>query len=209
MFTALKNKLIYNFLSTGIVQGIITLLQLLVIPYTIKKIGIDGFGVVAVAQVVMLYLSGFTDYGFNQTATRNVSVYRSDRTSPFQDFFQDSFCQVDSLSFRFYFPAHLNMVCSGVSCSYSSIPGSFCFRGRPVQFGNLVFPGVRKNAIIALLTLLGRIIFVVLVFAFLKKKEQDFLFLFFLGAGTLVAGIISIFSACRLLKLEFIRPSLV
>jgi O-antigen/teichoic acid export membrane protein len=28
---------------------------IVVIPYTIKKIGIEGFGVVAVAQVVILY----------------------------------------------------------------------------------------------------------------------------------------------------------
>jgi hypothetical protein len=75
-----KNKLAHNFFFLGFVQIINVLLQLLVIPYVIKIIGIDGFGVVAVAQVVMLFLSAFTDYGFNQTATKDVSLNRADKT---------------------------------------------------------------------------------------------------------------------------------
>src|SRR5262245_26812123 len=73
-----KNILAYNFFSLGIVQIINVLLQLLVIRYVIKIIGVDGFGVVAVAQVVMFFLAAIPEYGFNQIATKEISINRSD-----------------------------------------------------------------------------------------------------------------------------------
>ena len=207
MFNSKKDKLIYNFLSTGIVQGIITLLQLLVIPYTIKKIGIEGFGVVAVAQVVILYLSGFTDYGFNQTATRDVSLYRSDRVVLSRIFFKVLFTKLVLCFFAFIFLLIL-IWCVPVFRAHTLLYLlAFVFVIGQSSLVTWFFQGLEKMQFIALLTLLGRIVFVVLVFVFLKNREQDFLFLFFLGSGTLVAGAISIFSACRMLKLEFIMPS--
>src|SRR5689334_18900074 len=73
-----KSRLAHNFFSLGTVQVINSSLQLLVIPHVIKVIGADGFGIIAVAQVIMFFLSTFVDYGFNQTATRQVSIYRND-----------------------------------------------------------------------------------------------------------------------------------
>src|SRR5205085_9780796 len=89
-----KNKLVYNFFSLGIVQAITSLLQLIVIPYVISKIGVDGFGVVAVAQVVMFYLSAVTEYGFNQTATREISIQRNDRLFVSKLFFKVIFSKL-------------------------------------------------------------------------------------------------------------------
>ena len=98
-----KNKLIYNFFSLGIVQAIIALLQLVVIPHVIKKIGADGFGVIAVAQVVMFYLSAVTDYGFNQTATRDIALYRADRKEISRIFFRVLFSKIILCFFAFIF----------------------------------------------------------------------------------------------------------
>lgn len=207
MFTAKKNILIYNFFSAGIVQGMITLLQLLVIPYTLKKIGIDGFGVVAVAQVVMLHLSGLADYGFNQTATRDVSLYQSDTKALSRIFFKVLFTKLVLCFFAFILLLIL-LLCVPVFRAHVFLYlAAFVFVIGQSSLVTWFFQGLEKMRFIALLTLMGRVIFVALVFGFLKNKEQAFLFLFFLGTGTLIAGIVSIFSAYRLQKLEFIKPS--
>ncbi|MEP7374662.1 MAG: oligosaccharide flippase family protein [Chitinophagaceae bacterium] len=207
MFAIKNNKLIYNFLSMGFVQGGIVLLQLLVIPFTIKKIGIDGFGVVAVAQVVMLYLSGFADYGFNQTATRDVSLFRADRIVLSRIFFKVLFTKLVLCFFAFIVLLIL-LLCIPVFRAHGILYlAAFVFVIGQSSLVTWFFQGLERMQFIAILTLSGRLIFVALVFLFLKNKEQDFLFLFFLGTGTLIAGTISIFSACRLLKLKFIRPS--
>ena len=85
---AARNKLLTkNFLSLSFVQSINSLLQLLVIPFVITIIGADGFGVLAVAQVVMFYLSTLTEFGFNQTATRSIAISRDDHQKVSRLFF--------------------------------------------------------------------------------------------------------------------------
>jgi polysaccharide transporter, PST family len=202
-----KNKLIYNFFSLGVVQAFIALLQLIVIPHVIKKIGIDGFGVVAVAQVVILNLSAFTDYGFNQTATREISLYRTDRIKISKIFFRVLFSKL-LLCFLAFIILLILLLFVPVFRTHTLLYlMAFVFVLGQSSLVTWFFQGLEKMQFIALLTLAGRVIFVALVFVFIKSKEQDFLFLFFLGTGTLVAGAVSIFSACRLLKLEFIKPS--
>lgn len=89
-----KNKLLYNFFSLGAVQAISSLIQLIVIPHVISKIGVDGYGIIAVAQVVMFYLAAFTDYGFNQTATRDIALYKTDHTRVSEVFFSVLFSKL-------------------------------------------------------------------------------------------------------------------
>ncbi len=54
-------------------QGTNFLLPVLVMPFVINRIGADGYGIVAVAQVVLLIFCTVSDYGFNLTATRALS----------------------------------------------------------------------------------------------------------------------------------------
>ena len=74
--TSRRNRIFSNFMALGILQGSNFLLPVLVMPFVISKIGADGYGVVAVAQVVMLFFCTVTDYGFNLTATRALALQR-------------------------------------------------------------------------------------------------------------------------------------
>ena len=103
MLTARTNKLIHNFFSLGTVQAISSLIQLIVIPHVIGKLGIDGFGVVAVAQVVMLMLSAFTDYSFNQSAIKEISLWRNDTTVISRIFYRVLFSKLVLCIFAFLF----------------------------------------------------------------------------------------------------------
>jgi len=87
MANSQRNNLIYNFSSLSFIQIVNFLLSLIVIPHVIRNVGADGFGVIAVAQVVMFYLAAFTDYGFNQTATRDIAVNKSDNQKVSRIFF--------------------------------------------------------------------------------------------------------------------------
>jgi PST family polysaccharide transporter len=56
-------------------------------------------------------------------------------------------------------------------------------------------------------SLLARVIFIMLVFFFIKEKDDNKYFLFFSGIGNLVAGCISIIIGYKLLRLKRIVPS--
>ena len=207
MTAAKTNKLFYNFFSLGAVQAISSLIQLIVIPHVISKIGVDGFGVVAVAQVVMFYFSAFTDYGFNQTATRDIALYKTDQQKVSEIFFRVFFSKLFLCFIAFLlllllllfiplFRAHLLLY----FMAFAFVAGQFLLI-------NWFFQGLEKMHFIAFATLIARVLFALLVFIFIRDRDDDFLFLFFLGAGNIVAGSISIAVAFRIYKLKFIKPS--
>ena len=202
-----KNNLLYNFFSLGIVQVITSLLQLIVIPYVISKIGVGGFGAVAVAQVVMFYLSAFTEYGFNQSATRNVSLHRYDRVMISRIFFRVMFSKIILCVLSFiillvmiwcipFFRAHALLYLSG-----------FIFVIGQTVLINWFFQGMEKMQLMAFTLLLARLLFVLLVFLFIKSGADDVLYLFFLGAGNFIMGVSSIFFVIRKFNLQFFLPA--
>src|SRR5256885_1680708 len=82
-----NRNLFSNFIVLSAIQGANLLLSLLVIPYVIMKAGADGFGAIAVAQMVMTYLSTISDYGFTLTATRDIALYKEDHPKISKIFF--------------------------------------------------------------------------------------------------------------------------
>src|SRR6185312_2119240 len=71
------------------------------------------------------------------------------------------------------------------------------------------FQGMEKMQYITISTLIARLLFVGFVFAFIRDREDDILFLFFLGLGNIMAGVFSIYLAFRIFKLKFYRPHLI
>jgi polysaccharide transporter, PST family len=203
-----KNKLLYNFFSLGIVQVITSLLQLIVIPYVISKIGVDGFGTVAVAQVVMFYLSAFTEYGFNQTATRDIAIHRNDRLMVSKFFFRIIFSKLILCILSFIILLVLFTVVPLFRLHLLLYQVGFAFVAGQAVLINWFLLGVEKMQLMAVISLIARLIFVISVFLFIKSKGDEVLYLFFLGAGNFVMGLVSIFVVIRKFKLQFILPGL-
>jgi PST family polysaccharide transporter len=63
-------RIIANFAALGIVQGSNFLIPLIVMPFVIARIGAEGLGEIAIAQVIITFFITISDYGFNLTATR-------------------------------------------------------------------------------------------------------------------------------------------
>jgi O-antigen/teichoic acid export membrane protein len=206
MQAAKNNKLVYNFFSLGFVQAINSSLQLLVIPYVIKTIGTDGFGVIAVAQVLMFYLSTFTDYGFTQTATRNIAINKTSPEKVSRIFFRVLFSKLILCVIALFLLLTLLLIVPYFRNHFLLYLMAFVFVAGQSLLMNWFFQGMEKMWFIVLTTLIGRILFVILVFLFIKKRSDGFLFLFFMGVGNIVAGVIGIVIVYRLFKLRYNRP---
>jgi PST family polysaccharide transporter len=201
-----NRKLFSNFIVLSFIQGANLLLSLLVIPFVILKVGADGFGVIAVAQMVMTYLSTISDYGFNLTATRDIALYKDDPSQISKIFFTVLTSKIILTAVLF-----IMLMIAGIfipKVLFLLYALGFAFVVGQSLFVNWFFQGIQKMYFITISTLIGRIIFVTLVFVFIRHKEDSFLYLFFFGIGNIVAGVISIYVAIRVFHLKFIRPRL-
>ena len=65
-------------LSLYAVQGLNYLVPLLLLPYLLRVLSPEGYGSIAFAQSLVGYAIILTEFGFNLTAARDISVARSD-----------------------------------------------------------------------------------------------------------------------------------
>jgi len=67
-----------NFTSLSVVQAVTYILPIIIMPYLFRVIGPGRFGLIAFAQALMQYFMILTDYGFNISATKEISVCSHD-----------------------------------------------------------------------------------------------------------------------------------
>ena len=204
--TSRTNRIFSNFMALGILQGTNFLLPVLVMPFVIKKIGADGYGVVAVAQVVMLTFCTVTEYGFNLTATRALALQRDKVSENARLFFTVLAAKMVICIALFgvlillitlvpFFKPHFQLYLFG-----------FTYVIGQSLLVSWFFQGMEKMKYITIYTLIARLLFVALVFAFIRDRSDNRFFILYMGVGSLVAGLLSIIKAIRQFKLPVVRP---
>ncbi len=73
-----RRRLLGNMASLFTLQGANYALPLVTLPYLVRVLGPEKFGLIAFAQAFIQYFVVATDYGFNLSATRDVAVHRED-----------------------------------------------------------------------------------------------------------------------------------
>jgi PST family polysaccharide transporter len=202
-----RHSLVYNFSWLGIIQVCNFLLSLVVIPYTIRIVAPEGFGVIAVAQVVVFYLSVTTDYGFNRTAIRDVALYKNDRQRISKVFSTVIVSKLLISIIAFIVLLALVAIVPLFRTHYKLYLLAFSFVIGQAVLVNWFFQGLEKMKYMAVASLFSRLLFVGLVFLFIKQKDDAPLYLFFMGVGNIAAGLVSIYAARRMYKLHFILPT--
>ncbi len=201
-----KYTVFYNFSSLGIIQVASFLLSLIVIPHVIRIVGAAGFGVIAVAQVLMFYLSVAADNGFNRTAIRDVALYKDDRQRISRIFFTVMAAKLLITFFLFLVLLVLILVVPLFRLHMDVYLLGFSFVLGQTLLVNWFFQGFEKMHYMALVSLLSRLLFVGLVLLFMRTTDDLALYIFFMGLGNIVMGLISIAIVIRKYRLEFAGP---
>lgn len=79
MGRAWRSPTLRNLFYLYAVQAANYLFPLVTLPYLARVLGPEGFGKLALAQALVLYLYAFLEYGYQFTATREVARNREDR----------------------------------------------------------------------------------------------------------------------------------
>jgi len=197
-----------NFLSLSVLQLVGYVFPILTLPYLARVIGVEKFGILAFATAVMGYLIAFVDFGFNYTAVRDIAQQKDDTKAVSRIFSTVMTIRVLFAGISFLILLALILIVPLFRNNKTILLLTFTYIPCSILFPEWVFQAMEKMKFITILNVLAKLLFTILVFIVIKKKE-DFIWQPVLSSlGFLVSGILSLFIIFRKFNIKYNLPSL-
>jgi O-antigen/teichoic acid export membrane protein len=188
----MSRRVVGNAASIMAVQAGSYILPLINIPYLLRVIGPEHYGLIAFSQAVMAYFVTMNDYGFNLSATRELAVRRDDPVlrSELYSAVMTIKCTLCLVSFLI-----LCVLVHFVPRFHNNGPVFFVSFG--IVVGTMMFPqwffqGIEKMYWISIVNLVANLIFTVGIY-FLVRHSSDYLIAAIVqAAGKVLAGILGL-----------------
>lgn len=196
--TKIKKTLINSFLSLSILKGGQLVIPLVTVPYLIKIIGLEAFGLISFASSLALYFGTVIQYGFRVTGTRDISRCKSD-------------VEISKVySALFSAGIILSCICFIVFVTLVLIVDLFnqyallylivflfvmCESLFPLWF----FQGVEKMKFITYITLFGKFMFMVFLLLLVNDKSDYLIY----PALNLIFSLVNLILAILIIKFHF------
>ncbi|MEN8908006.1 MAG: flippase [Clostridiales bacterium] len=196
-----------NLISLSTLQVLNNLLPLFTMPYLVRVLGPGKYGIIAIAQAIMQYLINFTDYGFNLTATKDISINRHNK-----DKVNEIFTNVMIIKIFFMIISFLALLTITFSFQKFRNDSAIFILTFGMVIGNVFFPnwffqGIEKMKYITYVNLISKLIFTFLVFIFINSKTDYLLVPLFYTMGFIISGIFSMFLIFKKFNVKIFRPS--
>ena len=204
--TTLKNKkkLVSNFISLLSMQGVNYILPLLTMPYLFRVLGVEKYGLVAFALSVIMFFNVLVEYGFNLSATREVSTYYNDKQKLIEIYslilsakFLLILISLFILTLLIIFIDKFLLEWELFYITFLTIIGNALF---PIWF----FQGIEEMKYISYLNIFAKLFFTAGIFILIHSPE-DYLYQPLLnGLGFIFVGIYAIYFINKKYKIYFV-----
>jgi len=201
-----KKVIVSNFFSLTILQLANYLLPLIIIPFLVRVLGIDKFGLVMFAQSIATFLMIAVDFGFEISGTREISIHRNQKLEISQIF--SAIMTIKLILIVIWFSLlflvvelipRLKADALVYYLSFGLVIGQAIF---PVWF----FQGIEKMKFVSGINILAKIIFTLLIFVVIKEESDYYLVPAFNSIGYIIAGALGL--ALSLNKISFVVPKI-
>lgn len=187
------NKLLSNFFSLSVLKIFSYILPLLILPYLIRILGVEKFGLVMFAQSFIIFFNIFIEFGFGLSATREISLYRNDKDKITEIFSSVLSIKLILLLFSFIF---LNLIIfnfNRFSSDWLLYELSFLMIIGEAVFAEWYFLGIEEMKYITILTIFSNLLYTILIFIVIKS-QNDYIYVIFLkGLSSILIGCISLY----------------
>jgi PST family polysaccharide transporter len=204
-----SNKVLFkNFTSLSVLQVSNYIFPIITLPYLVRVLGPEKYGLVNFAAAFAAYFTIITDYGFNLSATQEISVNRND-SNRIAEIFSSVFTLkmllfvLSSVIFLIVvvivplFHEHLLLF----FVTFLSVLGTALF---PLW----LFQGIEKMNYILIITVSVRLIVTVLIFVIIKNEND---FIKFAGLNTsaqFVIGFTGLLIVLNKFQIKYIFPKI-
>ena len=201
--------LVENFAYLSLLQVAGYVFPLLTLPYLARVIGVDGFGKIAFASGVMVWIQTIADWGFNFTATRDVAKNRDNKDKVSEIFFNVLWARCVLMFFSFAVLLVLVLVVPEFKENATVIFVTFLMIPLHILFPDWFFQAMERMKYITMLNLLSKLLFTAAVFIFITDKDDYILQPLFVSLGFVISGIIAMYYILVRWRVRLCRPSLV
>jgi len=202
-----KKVVLKNFFSLSILQGLNIVLPLLTYPYLIRVLGVDNMGLIFFAVSLINYFQIITEYSFNMSATKEISL-NIGNTEKLHEIFNDVLStKVFLLCISFII---LSLILFFVPYFEENRLIYFLTFGNVIGlciFPSWFFQGVQKMKYITYINFFSKVLFTLAIFVFVKDKDDVWLAPLFTACGYILAGIISLIYLRRYFNMPIKKQS--
>lgn len=196
-----------NFFWLTLLQVAGYLFPLITLPYLAHVIGVDGFGKIAFAAAVISWVQTVVDWGFVYTATRDVAQNRNDKAKVSEIFSHVLWARCCLLLLSFGVLLGLIYTLSSLRVYANILLVSFWILPGHILFPDWFFQAIEKMKYIAVLNVVVKLIFTVLVFVFITEAEDYIYQPVFTALGYLVSGMIAMWIILKRWKYRIVKPN--
>ena len=201
-----KTLLIENIASLSILQCVNYLVPLFLIPFLVRSLGLELFGLVMFAQSLSTIFIIFSDFGFTITGTRKVSILSKNKKQVSEIFWSLTTIKIGMLILLFC----VLIVLIGIVPKFSSEPKLFVY-SFGATIGSTIFPswffqGIQKMKVITVVNATAKLIFASLVIVYVTSPKDYLLVPLFNSAGFILAGVLGLIYATR--HVNFVIPTI-
>lgn len=186
-------NLLGNFAWLSILQIASYIFPLITMPYLARIIGVEGYGKIAFANAIMIWIQTISDWGFHYTATRDVAQNRDDKQQVSIIFSKVLWARCLLVFLSFLLLVILIITIPKFREESSIIIVSFLMIPGHVVFPDWFFQAIERMKYITILNLLMKLMFTLLIFVVIKEKNDYIFQPLLISLGYLFAGAISLY----------------
>ena len=201
-----KVTVVKNYIALLLIQGANFILPLITFPYLVRTLGVEKYGLVMVAQSIAIFFTVIVDFGFNISATREVSLIKENKEK-----LSKLYWEVLSIKFFLVFISFSILFFLTLFINRFKINSTIYLLSFLVVIGQALFPtwffqGIEKMKVITIIHVLAKIIFTLCIFTFVLSPEDYKYVPISNGLGFILTGLGGFLFSLKYIK--FVIPSI-
>ena len=186
-------RLFSNFTSFGFYQIINYIVPLVTIPYIVRIVGPDKFGIISLALALNYYFRIISDYGFSITGVQYIAQNQNDKLKRSKIISNIFIIQLTLIIICFFILLFIINIYKGFSEYKNVFLYAFLTVPANILLALWFYIGMEKMKYLNYINLISKLSYIILIFIFVRNMTDFYLVPLITGTSMFLAGMYSLF----------------